>query len=366
MLIEGQVKQIIEEHNFSAVELLADHDNSSIFNLVQQFVKPFDLRKGPLLRLGLTRNSITNEQVLLLDIHHIIADGYSFNILVDDLLKIISGEVLPVQNFQYRDYTQYLKNNAGIDKQKLYWQTQLAGNIPVIALPKITDDAPDGNYTARASIKSIPPEIYDQLRQRIAQTQATTFTYLLTIFYALLHKITGDTDLIVGSDATGRVQPQFSSVVGTFVNILPLRKHIEPALNFNQLLDEVRDLVLNGLDNQEFQFEQMVALTNRQDNARGNPIVDIHFSTADVFTNAHELGKLPFEPLELKRELFSQYEFKVEIRDDGTGMDIAFVYLDSLFEEDTVGLLLNYYIGLIKSSVETPLQSIQDTALNAI
>ena len=76
----------------------------------------------------------------------------------------------------------------------------------------------------------------------------------------------------------------------------------------------------------------MVALTNRPDNAKGNPIVDIHFSTADVFTNSAQLNKLPFQPFELARELFSQYEFKVEVRDYGTGMDIAFIYLDSLFE----------------------------------
>jgi len=333
---------------------------------VQQFVKPFDLRKGPLLRLGLTRNIATGQNVLLLDIHHIIADGYSLNILVDDLLKIITGEALPAQNVQYRHYTHYLKNNVDINKQKQYWQAQLAEDIPVLTLPKITDEVMTGNYAARASIKSVPIEIYNQLQDRIAHTQTTTFTYLLTVFYVLLHKLTGDTDLIIGSDATGRVLPNFSGVVGTFVNILPLRKQLDPALNFDQLLSEVRELVLNGLDNQEFQFEQMVALTNRPDNAKGNPIVDVHFSTADVFTHTHQLDKLPFAPLELDRELFSQYEFKVEVRDKGTGMDIAFVYLDNLFEEETIGLLLRYYMGLIKSSVETPLQRIQDTTLKSV
>ena len=215
--------------------MLADHDTQSIVNLVQHFIKPFNLRKGPLLRLGLTRHAGTNEHVLLLDVHHIVADGYSFNILVNDLLKIIGGEPLPVQSFQYRHYTQHLKNGAGIDKQKMYWQTQLAGNIPIVALPKVTDEDILGDYAAKACIKTLPPETYNQLRQRLAETQTTTFTYLLTVFYGLLYKITGSTDLIVGSDATGRVLPRFSSVVGTFVNILPLRKQLNPASNFEQL-----------------------------------------------------------------------------------------------------------------------------------
>jgi non-ribosomal peptide synthetase component F len=169
----------------------------------------------------------------------------------------------------------------------------------------------------------------------------------------LLAKISEETDVIVGTDLVGRERPELTGVVGTFVNVLPLRLRVDPEGTYADLLREVKECVLEAVDNQAFQHDQIVAALGKEGKS-ARKLFDVHFSFANYLDPGADLSELNLVPVPLDAFQTTQYEFKLEAREKPGGLDIDFIYSKALYTGDTIGLLVNYYRNLLKGALHNP------------
>lgn len=228
--------------------------------------QPFDLSKGPLIRTNFYQQHDA-ENTLLICAHHIAIDLWSVLILIDELKTIytdlVAGQALqlPVLSSAYRDYTQWQQQYMqSPDSQKDwdYWQQQLSGELPLLALPTDQPRPTVSDYRGASIALQLSKEKTRQLKMLAREQGVTLFALLLTAYKVLLYRYTHQDDLIVGIPTSGRVQSRFSSVVGNFVNPLPLRSYPRADQSFTDYLAEINTSLLSGLQHQDFPFNQIV------------------------------------------------------------------------------------------------------------
>lgn len=353
-LVNGELVQLIHEKPRVVLERLAYPFDFELEVVVRQFIRPFDLHSEVLFRVGLWPNPL-GKSILIFDIHHIIADGASSNILVQDFMALYQGENLSALALQYKDYAAWLGTQSAVyEQQKKFWMNQLAGKAPQLGLPVLRDKETVEGYTAQVIHTCVEKDVYKQSKEAIQAAGVSDFMYFLGIYYVLVYKLTGDTDMVVGTDIMGRNMPELNVMVGSFVNILPLRFQINPACSFNDLLQQIKALVLDAFDHQEFQFDEMLNLIHKEDRGLKNPLIEVHFSMYNTFEQKPALEKLTFQLLEVNRPLQTQYPLKIEIKDREEAWIIAFVFNDSIYEKATIALFSDYYYNLLLAVLQHP------------
>ncbi|MCP4149528.1 MAG: AMP-binding protein, partial [bacterium] len=248
----------------------------------EAFFRPFDLKQAPLLRVGLIKIKDTpTGQLLLLDMHHIITDGTSQEVLTKELFDLKTGKNLPPLKLQYRDYAEWQnssKQKRLIKGQEEAWLKIFPGEIPELTLPT---DYPrpiirgfEGSHIAFQLTK----EETAKLKETAKQNETTLYMAILSIFTILLSKLSGQEDIIVGTPTAGRRHAQLEKIIGMFVNTLAMRNYPQGEKTFKAFLREVKENSLFAFENQEYQFEDLVdRLSLRRDTGR-NPIFDVMFN----------------------------------------------------------------------------------------
>ena len=199
--------------------------------------------------------------MLLFDFHHIIADGISIGVLLEELSDLYQGKSLPALPLRYRDYAVWQSSLAGsdeLDRQRRYWVDTFADGVPVLDL--VTDRprvATPGIEGGRCSF-TIVGDLTRRLRGIAEQTGATTFMVLKAAFDVFLARHTLQDDVVVGVPTAGRTREGLDRIVGMFVNTLPLRTRPAPDRRFCEFLDEVKQGFLTAGDHQDFQFDALV------------------------------------------------------------------------------------------------------------
>lgn len=361
-LLNGEVVQLIRDESVLVLEQLGSSQRE-LTAVVDKFIRPFDLANDALLRVGLWRNT-ANQAVLCFDIHHIVADGLSSNILVKDFVELYNGKALEPLTLQYRDYSAWLfeqkETNA---QQKQYWSKQLFGALPQLGLPTLRDKEMVESYSAQALNIRIEGAAYQALKNAIHSAGVSDFMYLLSVYYALIYKLTGNTDVIVGTDVLGRRELALHSIIGTFVNILPLRLQVDALVPFAEFLQQIKTLVLDAFEHQEFQFDEMLTLIHKESRSTRNPLVEVHFSLYNTFDQQQGLDQLSFQLLEVDRPLQTQYPLKIEIKELAEAFSVAFVFNDAIYEQATIELLSTYYYELLLAVLHEPNLSLDAIAL---
>ncbi|MCP4151785.1 MAG: hypothetical protein GY757_28840, partial [bacterium] len=266
------------------------------------FSRPFDLTQAPLFRVGmLTLKETPGDtatgtmrqagQYLLLDMHHIITDGTSQQVLIKEFLTINNGATLSPLKLQYRDYAKWQnsrKQKELMKRQEKTWLKIFPGEIPLLALPT---DYP------RPEIQSFEGDnIYIILNKnetgnlkRVAKENETTlYMTILSIYTILLSKLSGQEDIIVGTPTAGRRHADLESIIGMFVNTLAIRNYPEGTKTITEYLGEVKENTLQAFENQEYQFEELVEkLSLKRDTGR-NPLFDVMFNLLNTTTGKPE------------------------------------------------------------------------------
>ncbi|MCP4156659.1 MAG: amino acid adenylation domain-containing protein, partial [bacterium] len=253
------------------------------------FLRPFDLAKAPLIRVGVMKKAgleNTGEKgVLLLDLHHIISDGTSQEILKKELLELYFDETLPPLKLQYKDYAEW--QNRGIQKefikeQETFWKKQLAAELPVLNLP--TDyNRPIVQSSEGRDMDFVLNKEETQHLKRVAKENGTTlYMTLLSIFTLLLAKLSGQEDLIIGTPTAGRQHADLENVIGMFVNTLAMRNYPNGNKNVKEYLKEVKENTLQAFDNQEYQFDDLVKTINANRDTSRHPLFDVMFNLLNI------------------------------------------------------------------------------------
>ncbi|MFF4383569.1 non-ribosomal peptide synthase/polyketide synthase [Kitasatospora sp. NPDC001547] len=249
--------------------------------LAAERARPFDLRRGPLLRAALVRLS-DGDHALALALHHMVTDGWSTGVLLTDLAHLYRAELgtaqaplapLPVQ---YADYAHWQRTDgATADGQLDYWRSRLAGLAP-LRLP--TDRPRPAVRTGNGA--TVRLELSADTARRLAEVGrergATLFTTLVAAAQAYLARLAGDTDIAVGTITSGRHRPEVQQLVGFFVNTLVLRSRVEPGQPFDALLGEVRQTVLDAFAHQDVPFEKVVDAVQPERDTSRSPLFQVH------------------------------------------------------------------------------------------
>jgi amino acid adenylation domain-containing protein len=360
-LIDETPVQVI--HDYDTIDFAIEHYRSAPGDEIENaFVRPFDLSRAPLLRAGVIKTPENN--ILLIDMHHIVSDGLSLDVLKNEFLALHEGKELQPLKLQYKDYSEWQNSPAqreNIKKLQEYWLSKFSDGVPLLNLP--TD-------YSRPVVKSIAGDHLwfeidtnqSQALKEIALAEdVTLFMLLLAIFNVSLAKVTSQDDIVVGTAVSGRVHPDLEPLVGMFVNMLSLRTYPIGDKHFNHFLKEVREITLGAFENQDYPFEDLVdQLLETRDPSR-SPLFDVVFSMQNVdgAPAAHQnTAKKPKE-FSYKRQI-SRFDLTMVALDNKDKLKFRIEFSSYLFARETIERFVGYFEEIIASIVENKKVKLKD------
>lgn len=379
--VQGRAMQHVHEGakaSFEIVDATRWNDAMLAERLRDEAHLPFDLEHGPLLR-ALLFSRAEVEQVLLVVAHHIVIDFWSLAILMRELGELYRAETngtttkLALHTSNYFDYVRYeqhlLSGEAG-ERLAGFWRKQLAGELPVLNLH--TDRPRPAVQTFRGA--SEPLRVDAQLTARLKAlsqaNDATLFMTLLAVFKVLLHRYTGQEDLLIGSPMAGRQSAQFASTVGYFVNPVVLRTSPHGTLSFAEFLRQVRHTTLATFAHQEYPFALLVKQLQPERDPSRSPLFQVMFTlnkaqllgeeAMGAFSLGEEgarmnLGGLPLESMRLEQRI-AQFDLSLTMVEAGNELSASLEYNTDLFETATIKRMLGHFHTLLAAVAARPSQ----------
>ncbi|MFS1514464.1 amino acid adenylation domain-containing protein [Chengkuizengella sp. SCS-71B] len=336
---------------------------SQIDSVIKHFVKPFDLTKAPLFRAKLLKLE-ENKHILCLDMHHIISDGFSMAIFIDEFIRLVQGDQLPDLSVQYKDFVEWREKNFNEEKIKPmeeYWLSQFSDEIPVLNMP-LDNPRPQSLSTEGERVTfTINEKLTKQLNQFANETKTTMFMLLLSAYNILLHKYTGQDDIIVGTPISGRNHADIEQLIGVFINTVAIRNKPSLDKKYKQFLQEVKMYSLQAFENQDYPFEDLVEKLDIERDTSRNPIFDTMFIFQNMAIKEVETGKLKFSPTELNPGV-SPYDMTLSAEDRNTYLVFHIDYSTALFKKSTIDRFISHFNHLlhqITKSLELKLSEIE-------
>ncbi|HLP57870.1 MAG TPA: condensation domain-containing protein, partial [Candidatus Deferrimicrobium sp.] len=322
--------------------------------IVKSFIRPFDLGKAPLLRVGIIKEG-NGKDTLLVDMHHIITDGTSNRILNDEFNLIYSGRgvVLPRLRLQYKDYASWQNSGAQralIKEQESYWLDMYAEEVPVLHLP--TDYPRPGIQSFEGSkVEFILSETESgTLKGLTKETGLTLYMSILSVFTILLSRLSGQEDIVVGTPVAARRHTDLEKIIGMFVNMLALRNHVPVEASYREFVKELRDRTLKAYENQEYQFEILVEKINVVRDIARNPVFDVVFNLLNMEEAA--FNSLFMEPGSSEhythREGTAKFDLILMAVERGERIHLSFEYCTRLFKPGTIERYISYLKNIIE------------------
>ncbi|WP_231595047.1 surfactin non-ribosomal peptide synthetase SrfAA, partial [Bacillus sp. JFL15] len=350
---DGTPRQVIHEHVPFHIEMIEASGRTNE-QVMKDFVRRFELAEAPLFRIGLQTLG-HNRHMLLFDMHHLISDGVSISIMLKELAEIYSGKQLPDLHIQYKDYAVWQAERAeeGYKKERAYWKEVFSGELPVLQLlpdyPRPQVQSFEGD---RVSVK-LPKELRDRLQKLAGKNGATLYMVLLSAYYTLLSKYSGQEDIIVGTPSAGRNHSDTEGLIGMFVNTLALRSSVKQDQTFTDLLGHVRKQVLDAFSHQDYPFEWLTEELNVPRDMSRHPIFDTMFSLQNASDGIPEIGNLTLSLHETNFNI-AKFDLTMQARETAEGIALDLDYCTKLFKRSTADRLLAHYVRLLESAAAQP------------
>ncbi|HDQ71832.1 MAG TPA: amino acid adenylation domain-containing protein, partial [Chloroflexi bacterium] len=326
--------------------------------------RPFDLETGPPIRVQLLRLA-ANDHVLLLNIHHIVSDGWSMDVLAQELRALygafVAGEPSPLEELaiQYADYAAWQRAwlaGDALETQVAYWQEQLAGAPALLELPTDRPRPPVQSYRGNRERIELPGELAEGLRALSRRAGTTLFMTLLAAFQALLSRYTGQGDVVVGTPIAGRTRAEVEDLIGFFVNTLALRADLTDDPTFETLLARVREVTLGAYAHQDVPFEKLVEELRPERNLSYSPLFQVVFTLVEASPAAELPGlRLSERPLELET---ARFDLVLSVEDGERGMQAEVEYNTDLFDAAIIERMLGHFQTLLAGIVADPSQQV--------
>ncbi|MCR4435862.1 MAG: amino acid adenylation domain-containing protein [Clostridiales bacterium] len=354
-MVDGKPVQKISDRVDFNIDFM-ESDETAVKEIIETFIRPFDLSKAPLLRVKLVKLA-ENRHILLLDLHHIICDGASMEILLHDLDKLYAGESLPALRIQYKDYCAWqngLYHSDYIKKQEENWLNILSGEIPVLDLPTDYPRPSIQSYEGDILYFHAGKELSRSIKKLANQMGATLYMVLLAAYNVLLYKYSGQEDILVGAPIVGRRHADLEGIMGMFVNTLVMRNYPTASKKFSEFLEEVKAQALKAYENQDYPFEELVGkLKLRRDLSR-NPLFDTMFVLQHVDTAEIKIGDLKLTPYKDIHRI-AKFDLLLEAVERDEDIVFSLEYCTKLFKKATIERLIAHFtniLGIIASNPE--------------
>ncbi|WP_249725487.1 non-ribosomal peptide synthetase [Paenibacillus dendritiformis] len=323
--------------------------------IIQTFIRPFDLGQAPLVRIQLIK--LTDmRHLLLFDMHHIISDGTSMGIFMKEMTSLYMGESLPPLSLQYKDYAVWQNANEHSEeynRHKEYWLEQLGGELPILSLPFDFARPPVQSFEGSHLDFSIDAELTGKLRKLAQNTGTTLFMVLLSAYSAFLSRISGQEDIIVGTPIAGRPHADLSNLLGMFVNTLAIRSMPYREKTFADYLEEVKQISIAAFEHAEYPFEELVEQVVQQRDISRNPIFDVMFALQNMEQSELRMQDVEVSPYELENPT-AKFDLSLFISERGEQLHCSLEYATALFERGTIERWQENFIQLLRHAVDEP------------
>ena len=330
--------------------------------------RPFDLATGPLFRV-MAICLQPQRWVLVLTIHHIVADAWSLRVLLEEMGAFYTAETtgqaaqLPPLRLQFGDLAHWQRQNLAsgrLDADLRVWQTRLA-DLPVLELPTDRSRPPIQSFAGGAQTFHISPTTVGPLRELATQHGATLFMGLLTGFGALLARYSGQNDFPIATFSAGRDRPEVEPLIGFLVNTLVLRLDLQGDPSFQEALRRIRDMALDAFARQEVPFERLVeALAPPRDLSR-NPLVQVAFQLFSLPAKAASISSSVLETLKIERGV-AVFDIVVSCWEEPDGSVAGRVEFNTdLYDAATMGRMMGHYCRLLSAAagrIDVPLSAL--------
>jgi amino acid adenylation domain-containing protein len=333
-------------------------DEATIQKRFGEFVRPFDLGTAPLMRIKIVKTAEA-EQYVFFDMHHIISDGMSMNIVIEEFSKLYNGEPLEALRVQYKDYSEWMRSRD-LSQQAEYWKEQFAEEAPVLDLPTDYPRPQVQSYRGSSETFQLSVEETQALEELCRQTGTTEYMVFLSALMITLSKYSRQEDIVIGSPISGRTHRDTETMLGMFVNTLAMRGRPEGKKTLREFLNEVKETCLKAYENQEYPFEELVeAVEVRRDISR-NPLFDVMM----VVQNNEDVP-LKLNGVELTGGLLtsevSKFDLDFNISKVGEEYYIRTSYCIDLFKAESIQWLNLHYKEMIhrmSENLDTKLEEI--------
>ncbi|HZI20809.1 MAG TPA: amino acid adenylation domain-containing protein, partial [Pyrinomonadaceae bacterium] len=322
---------------------------------------PFDLTRCPLLRAKLVLLG-EDDRVLVMMMHHIIGDVWSVRVVMRELAALYEalaqGRPSPLAELpiQYADYSAWQREwlqGEVLQSQLAYWKQKLEGMPEELELPTDRPRPPVQSIWGAKHFLKVPREVADRLRALGRDEGASLFMTLLAAWNVLLHRYTGQSDIVVGAPVANRNRSEFEGMVGFFVNSLLLRTQFSRADTFRQLLGRVRETTLGAFGNQDFPFERLVELLQPTRNMSRNPLFQTDFILQNAPRSSYEVKGLSFEALPVENGT-AQLDMTLDLWEEADGIGGWLEYDTDLFDASTAERIVANYVNILRAVTDDP------------
>ncbi|MGK5636827.1 non-ribosomal peptide synthetase [Streptomyces sp. URMC 126] len=321
---------------------------------------PFDLAGAVPLRASLARLS-ADDHVLVLNLHHIVTDGWSMRLLSTELERAYAirtgrkDEAPPRLALQYADFAAWQRRRISGDRLErltAFWREELGGAAPV-DLPTDRPRPPVFGHAGASRYVDLPPRLIARLREFGRSEGVTLYMTMLAGFAATLRRWTGQEDIVVGTSVSGRDHPAFSDLIGFFVNTLPLRIRTGGDPGFAELVRSTRHTTLQAYAHQELPFDLIIdALGLPRDPSRP-PLTSVMFLLDETPDTAPGLTGLETEPIDFSSRA-TKYDLMISVHDNGSTARALVEYPTDLFDATTIDRLLGHFLTTLEAAVQRP------------
>ena len=351
-MIDGIPVQRIHPHVPFAVEYF--DPSPDIPEVINTFIRPFDLSTAPLIRVGIIEEG-EGTGVLMADMHHVISDGVSRELLIREFGLLFDGkEAIPTElRIQYKDFAVWqtsLLNSTDINHnrkdRKTFWMEQLDGEIPVLNLPCDLPRPSVQSFEGSTFRMKLDGTVSADLRNLAVEENVSLFILIVSMFSLLMSRLSGQEDIIVGSPLAGRNHADLHHIIGMFVNTIVIRSYPTGTNTFESYLQQVRETTLAVFGNQDYPFEELVEQLNLPRNLGRNPLFDVAVTMQN--NQLENRDRLPEDPgpqvsqVEF-RENVSKFDMTLHSLDNPSGIFLVFEYCTRLFKEESIQRFSRYW-----------------------
>jgi len=385
---EGQLVQVTrgyQEVAFDVAEIGSVDEAELSRQVAAAYRQPFDLENGPVFRAHLFLRSPV-DSVLLIVVNHIVYDGWSLWLNLDELGQLYRAEaggiksVLPKLDASFQDFVRAQEAMLASPKGEQgwsFWKEQLSGDLPTLNLPTDFIRPPVQTFNGSSHPIVLPKELAERLKILAKNQGVTLFTALLTAFQVLLHRYSGQHDILVGTPTAGQRDAQFANVVGYFVNLIVIRGDLSANPTFEALLSQIQRTVLAGMEHQDYPFPLLVERLRPKRDPSHSPLFQVSFvfqrsqrskGLLDLTVPAErETGRIQWGGLEVGYFELAQQEGQFDLELELVNIDDevfgSFKYNTDLFKAASIARLADAFSTLLQAIAADPTQKIDQLPL---
>jgi amino acid adenylation domain-containing protein/non-ribosomal peptide synthase protein (TIGR01720 family)/FkbM family methyltransferase len=361
VMVNDELVQRVHDHVTFTVDHIIHPRPSEVEAVIQGFPRPFNLSRAPLLRVQLLE-TVNQENILLLDLHHILVDVVTEDLLIKEFRVLAAGEESEPLRLQYKDYSEWHNSPAQqeiLSRQKMYWLKEYEEEAPVLNLPLDYPRPPIQSFVGGSRKFVFNSQETASLKHLANRYDATLYMTLLAMYNVFLSKISGSEDIVAGTAVAGRSHHDLQRIVGMFTNTLAMRSKPAEHKTFVEFLKEVKEKTLEAFVNQDYPYEDLVEAAAVKRDLSRNPLFDTAFT---FYTRSNPLDaanidasfKVEKENPYILQHRITKFDLVLLATDFGDWAAMSFQYGSKLFEESTIDRFINYYKKIAAVVVENP------------